>query len=116
VLTAPAVWRSYVFIADDSGTTAYLLGANRRLHVAWSNGFSGTSPVVAGGLLYSYDEHAGAINVYRPTNGARLASLAAGTGHWNSPIVVGGRIILPEGNYFDHASSGVVDIYHLPGR
>jgi hypothetical protein len=42
-------------------------------------------------------------------------ALPAEAGHWNSPIVVGGRIILPEGSYFSHSDSGTIDIYHLPG-
>ena len=57
-----------------------------------------------------------ALRLYALTGVRGLASLPAGSGHWNSPIVVGGRVILPEGNYMSHDSSGVVDIYHLPGR
>jgi hypothetical protein len=120
VFTAPAVWthggRPYVFVADGSGTTAYVLsGSTPRLHVAWSSGSAGTSPIVAGGLLYVYDP-GGTLNVFSPATGHKLTSLPAGSGHWNSPIVVGGRVILPVGNSNDHATSGVVDIYHLPGR
>ena len=40
-----------------------------------------------------------------------VATLPAGTGHWNSPIAVDGRIALPEGNSNDHATSAVLDIY-----
>jgi hypothetical protein len=105
-----------VFVADGSGTAAYVLGSGHRLSVAWQNGTPGTSPIVAGGLLYVYDQQDGALVVRRPTDGRALISLSAGTGHWNSPIAVGGRIVLPEGNYMDHATSGVVDIYHLPGK
>jgi hypothetical protein len=122
VFTAPAVWthagRTYVFVADGSGTTAYVLGGGRhpRLSIASRNATGGTSPIVAGGLLYVYDEGDGELKVYEPTHLRPLATLPAATGHWNSPIVVGGRIILPEGNYMDHSSSGTLDIYHLPGR
>jgi hypothetical protein len=121
VFTAPAIWshggKIWVFVADGGGTAAYVLsGATRpRLHVAWHSGSGGTSPVLAGGLLYVYDP-GGSLDVYVPTTGRRLASLPAAAGHWNSPIVVGGRVILPVGNANDHATSGLLDIYHLPGR
>lgn len=122
VFTAPAVWshngRIWVFVGDGSGTWAYTLGgsgAQPRLSVAWRSGNGGTSPVIAGGLLYVYDP-GGSLDVYVPTTGRRLVSLPAGSGHWNSPIVVGGRVILPVGNANDHSTSGTLDIYHLPGR
>ena len=122
VLTAPTVWntgsRTYLFVANDSGTAAYLL-SGRRLHVAWKNGSPGTSPVLAGGLLYVYDEVDGTLRVLRPATGGTVATLPAANGHWNSPIVVGGRVILPVGGGTegpDHVTSGRVFIYHLPGR
>ena len=122
VFTAPAVWshngRIWLFVGDNSGTWAYTLGgsgASPRLSVAWKSGDGGTSPVIAGGLLYVYDP-GGSLDVYEPTTGRRLASLSAGGGHWNSPIVVGGRVILPVGNANDHSTSGTLDIWHLPGR
>lgn len=122
VFTAPAVWthagRTYLFVGDGSGTWAYVLagsGANPRLLVAWRSGSGGTSPVIAGGLLYVYDP-SGSLDVYEPASGRQLVSLPAGSGHWNSPIVVGGRVILPVGNANDHATSGTLDIFHLPGR
>ena len=31
-------------------------------------------------------------------------------------MLVGGRIVLPTGNYMEHATSGEILIYHLPGR
>jgi len=120
VFTTPVVTtiggRPYAFIADSSGTFAYVLGANSRLSIAWRHGTPGTSPVLAGSLLYVYDQRDGALVVRSPVSGQELISLPAGTGHWNSPIVVGGRIILPVGNYMTHSSSGVLDIWHLPGR
>jgi PQQ-like domain len=123
VFTAPAVWasggRSYVFVADGNGTTAYVLqgGARPRLAIAWQDQTgSGTSPVLAGGLLYAFDPSGGSIVIRRPTSGHVLASLAVSPGHWNSPIVVGGRIIEPVGAYADHSTRGTLYIYHLPGR
>jgi hypothetical protein len=123
VLTAPAVWshggRAYVFVADDAGSAAYVLNVGRRprLSVAWQNGSAGTSPVVAGGLLYIYDEQGGALKIYAPASGRLLRSLSAAQGHWSSPIVVGGRIILPTGgSTANNAPSSRLFIYHLPGR
>jgi hypothetical protein len=122
VLTAPVVWRhrhrTYVFVADDSGTAAYAVHGGRHpgLSVVWSNGAAGTSPVLAGGLLYVYDELAGSLRVYGPVHGNQLASLRAADGHWNSPIVDGGRVVLPTGNANDHATSGELFIFHLKGR
>jgi hypothetical protein len=120
VYTVPAVWsaphgRVNVVVATESGTTDYVLGPNHRLRIAWTNGTPGTSPVLAGGLLYIYDQVDGALEIYRPLTGSRLASLPAARGHWNSPIIVGGRIILPVGNANDHSTSGTLEIYHLPG-
>lgn len=121
VFTAPAVWahagRVYVFVADGLGTGAYVLvgGRHPHLHAAWEKNVAGTSPVIAGGLLYVYDEFGG-VSIRQPTTGSLLRSLATGDGHWNSPIVVGGRVIVPEGAYGAHDTSGVLDIYHLPGR
>lgn len=118
VFTAPAVWRTLVFVADDSGTTAFAVrgGARPHLSVAWQSSTGGTSPVLAGGLLYVYDEQGGGLDVYAPASGRRLATLRAGGGHWNSPIVAGGRIVLPVGSYHDHAASGEIYIWHLAGR
>ncbi len=121
VFTAPAVWRhggqSYVFVADGSGTTVYRLngGSSPRLSVFASNGTPGTSPIIAGGLLYIYDP-GGAVRIYQPPRLKALASLPVASGHWNSPIVVGGRVVVPEGNANDHNTRGTLSIYHLPGR
>jgi hypothetical protein len=52
--------------------------------------------------------------VYRWDTGAQVAALACGSGHWNSPIVIDGKIALPEGNANAHAASGVLNIWRLP--
>ena len=113
LFTAPAVLRTrssvWLFAADNGGTAAYRL-RNAHLVVVWRNGTSGTSPVVAGGLLYVASPDGG-LSVYSPFNGRRVARLTSGNGHWNSPIVVDGRIALPEGNANDHATSGYLDIW-----
>jgi hypothetical protein len=116
LLTAPAVWRSgkrvWLIAADSGATQAWSLRGGR-LHSVWRNGNGGTSPVIAGGLVWVYDA-GGGLNVYRPTSGTPIATLDAGSGHWNSPIVTDGRVALPEGDANDHATSGVLDIWRLP--
>jgi hypothetical protein len=83
----------------------------------WEQPTAGTSPVIAGGLLFVYDELAGELRVMAPVSGRILATRPAAAGHWSSPIVVGGRIILPVGGSpSDNARTGKVLIYHLPGR
>jgi PQQ-like domain len=113
LFTAPAVWRTkmrtWMFAADNGGTAAWVL-RNGRLHEVWRNGNGGTSPVVAGGLLWVYGP-GGGLRVYVPASGRLVTTLDAGGGHWNSPIVVDGRVALPEGNANDHATTGVLDIW-----
>jgi hypothetical protein len=122
IYSAPAVQtigaNIYVFAATASGTAAYQLvgGARPRLRVAWQNSTAGTSPVLSGDLLYVYDEMDGALIIRNPLSGAQIRSLAVPHGHWNSPIVVGGRILLPTGSYFDHSASSTIAIYHVPGH
>ena len=101
-----------MFAADDGGTAAWRF-RNGRLAQAWRIGTGGTSPVVAGGLLWVYNPRGG-LDVYVPASGRLVATLEAGGGHWNSPIVVDGRVALPEGNANEHRLSGVLDIWHLP--
>jgi hypothetical protein len=98
-----------VFVGTDSATWCYRL-VGGRLRVVWRKSTGGTSPVVAGGLLYVYDP-GGGLNVYRPTTGALVTRLSTGSGHWNSPIVSDGRIALPEGDANNHSTSGVLDIW-----
>ena len=118
MFTAMAVWHrspteTWLFAADGSGTEALRLqGAGRaaRLTPVWSIGTAGTSPVLAGGLLFVYDP-GGTLDVYRPATGARIASLPAQPGHWNSPIVAGGVIALPTGDANNHATAGTLLLY-----
>jgi len=113
LFTAPAVVHSgsttVMYVADGNGTEAWSLVDNQ-LRSIWKNSNPGTSPVVSGGLLYVYNPKGGLL-VYNPTNGEQIANLSTGSGHWNSPIIVDGRIALPEGNANDHATSGVLDIW-----
>jgi hypothetical protein len=77
----------------------------------WSNGTGGTSPVEAGGLLYVYNPQGHGLNVYRSSSSTPVATLPAGSGHWNSAIAIDGRIALPEGNANDHSTHGILDIW-----
>lgn len=114
----PAVWEHdgqiWMFAADNGGTAAWQVD-NSTLQQKWKNSTGGTSPFQAGGLLFVY-ARSGGLNIYDAVSGKRIATLPCGPGHWSSPIVVQDRIILPEGNANDHASSGVLDIWSLPGR
>src|SRR5439155_22474632 len=108
-----ALWRpggtGRIFGGNASGVWGYVLSGGR-LQVAWRRGEAGTSPVVAGGLLYVYDPNGG-LNVFRPATGALVAQLPAGGGHWESPIVTDGRIALPEGDANSHSKVGVLDMH-----
>jgi outer membrane protein assembly factor BamB len=107
----PVAWLGkWVFLADDEGTAAWRF-VDGRLHAAWSNNFPGTSPVVAGGLVYV--QGSTGIHVYVPATGREVADLPIGTTHWQSPIVADGRVAAGEGDSNDHATTGVFDIYRL---
>jgi PQQ-like domain len=112
LFSAPAIRNGrWVFLATEGGTEA-LLFKGGRLHPVWSKSTDGTSPVVAGSLLYVAGS--GAVHVYVPTSGREVATLPSGSVHWQSPIVADGRVAVPEGNANDHATTGVLDIYKLP--
>ncbi|HEY6834940.1 MAG TPA: PQQ-binding-like beta-propeller repeat protein [Gaiellaceae bacterium] len=98
-----------MFVGNDSGVWGYVLSGGR-LHVAWRRGEAGTSPVLAGGLLYVYDPNGG-LNVFNPSTGGLVTTLPAGGGHWESPIATDGRVALTEGDANSHSTSGVLDIY-----
>ncbi len=114
LFTAPAVWRrgghTTVFVADEHATAAYVLRGGR-LYRAWEASNPGTSPVMAGGLLYVYDPSGGGIYVYRPSSPRPIAKLAGEGGHWNSPIVVDGHVVEPEGNANEHKLTGALEIF-----
>jgi hypothetical protein len=116
LFTAPAVWhrdhQTTVFVADFSATAAYAFRGGR-LHKLWQNDTPGTSPIIAGGLLYVYDPSAGGIEVYRPRSPNPIAKLPGAPGHWNSPIVVDGHVIEPEGDANDHVGTGTMDLFGL---
>jgi outer membrane protein assembly factor BamB len=115
MFSAPAVRRrrtgTAVFATTGAATAAYALQGGR-LRSLWSAATGGTSPILAGGLLYVYDP-AGALVVRRPDSGRVVARLPAGAGHWSSPVIGGGRIALPEGDANDHLTTGRLNLYAL---
>ena len=84
-----------------------------QLHQAWHSTNRGTSPVLAGGLLYVFDSQGG-LRVYQPETGALITKLDSGGGHWNSPIIVDRMIASPDGNSNSHATGGTLKIFRLP--
>lgn len=114
LFSAPAVWqhdgRSTMFIGDEHATAAYVLQRGR-LREAWENQIPGTSPILAGGLLYVYDPDEGGIEVYEPGSPRPIAKLPGGSGHWNNPIVVDGHIVEPEGDANAHQLTGTLQIF-----
>jgi PQQ-like domain len=117
LFSSPAVLRgatgTSLFAADGGGTAAWRF-SNGQLQPLWANHNAGTSPVVVDSLVFVYDPNGGGLRVYRSDTGAQLADLACGGGHWNSPIVIDGKIALPEGSSNAHAASGVLNIWRLP--
>ena len=112
VFSEPAVWNGkWVFVSTSGGTEA-LLFKRGRLHPAWSNQTGGSSPALAGGLLFVAGD--GQVHVYVPTSGREVATLLSGPLHWQSPIIADGRVALAEGNANDHATTGVLNLYRLP--
>ncbi len=113
LFTAPAVLHTdsttWMFAADGGATKGWTV-VGGRLREQWHTRYGGTSPVAADGLLFVYDP-GGGLRVYEATTGHQVATLDCGAGHWNSPIVVDGRIALPEGNANSHMTSGVLDIW-----
>lgn len=118
LFTAPAVLHhageTWLFAADNNATAAWRL-KDGRLEQAWHKSTGGTSPVVAGGLLFVYDPRGG-LHVYQPDTGQAVATLECGAGHWNSPIVIDGRIALPEGNANRRATTGTLNIWQQTRR
>jgi outer membrane protein assembly factor BamB len=118
LFSAPAVWRhggrTTVFVADEAATAAYVLRGGR-LYRAWESSTPGTSPVVVAGLVYVYDYVAGGLYVYRPTSATPIARLPGAPGHWNSPIVVDGHVVEPEGDANEHRLSGRLDLFSTGG-
>jgi hypothetical protein len=107
VLTQPAVWTDpatggiWVFVANDSGISGLSLAVdgsgNPSLNEQWMNSTGGTSPVIADGILY-YASTSG-VMALDPKTGTQLYSDSSIGGlHWESPIVVSGRLYVTDEN------------------
>jgi len=104
ILTQPAVWTNpldgstWVFVADGSGLDALQLvldgSGNPSLVSQWTAG-SGTSPIIANGVLY-YARNS-LISALDPVTGTLLwSSSSIGNIHWQSPVVVNGVLYLED--------------------
>lgn len=105
VLTAPAVWSNpvdggvWVIIANGSGISGLQASVdalgNPSLASRWTDATGGTSPIVANGIVY-YASFSG-LRALDPATGALLWSDAGIGGiHWESPIVVDGRLYVTD--------------------
>ncbi|MGH9488730.1 MAG: PQQ-binding-like beta-propeller repeat protein [Terriglobales bacterium] len=113
LFSQPAVWKhndqTWMFVAARGGTEAWAL-VNGKFEKKWSNTTDGTSPFIAGNLLYVFDP-GGSLNVYEAASGRRITALSSGRGHWESPVVVDGKIFLTSGNANRRQTSGTLYIW-----
>jgi outer membrane protein assembly factor BamB len=105
-----------VYLANGVATVAYdVRGRHRpRLVRRWRRNISGTTPILAGGLLFVYDFQGSRLQIYDPATGRTIASHAAEGGHWASPIVADGRVALGSGDARKYMTTGSLFVYRLP--
>ncbi len=108
VLTAIAVWTnpadgaSWVYVANGNGISGLKVGVRNGVPAlstsppdAWTDRVGGTSPIVANGIVF-YAATDG-VRALDPTTGALLwRDTALGPVHWESPIVVDGRLYVTD--------------------
>ncbi|HEY8848082.1 MAG TPA: PQQ-binding-like beta-propeller repeat protein [Thermoanaerobaculia bacterium] len=112
VLSQPAAWldrrmqRTWLFVANRHGISAFRLEKNAddspQLVRRWmSTTDSGTTPIVANGVLYLVAPHR--IVAMRPTTGNVLwRDTSIGDIHWQSPIIVNGTLYVADlGGYLN---------------
>jgi hypothetical protein len=121
--TQPVVWTDgddqvRVIVAGTCGIAAYFVstdsGGTARLRLAWRTSDETTTPVLAGGVLFAATD--GAVLALDPSTGERLwssdqesAGGSIGDIHWESPIVVNGRLYISD-------ESGAMTAYGLPSH
>jgi PQQ-like domain len=107
VLTQPAVWVNpvdgsvWVFVANGNGISGLEMtvdgSGNPSLSPRWTNGSGGTSPVIANGMVFYVG--GGGIKGLDPTSGTQLfGDTSLGGIHWESPIVIEGRLYVADEN------------------
>lgn len=110
ILTSPAIWRDpqggdWVFVVTQRATIAYRVatdGSGRtQLQEGWRLGQGGSSPVLAGGVLFLTTNSG--VTARDPHDGRQLWSSAQdsaggniGGNHWQTPIVVDGRLYIAD--------------------
>ncbi len=116
VLPQPAVWvnpadqSTWVFISNPQGISALQLTASPdgtpTLQVAWKQTRGGTSPLIAGGVLFVAKSNN--IRAFDPLTGKTLwQDTAIGELHWQSPVVVNGVLYIGD-------NGGALHAYTLP--
>jgi PQQ-like domain len=109
VWTNPADGKTWVFVVNGSGASGLRLdfdsGGNPSLTSVWSNGQSGTSPVVANKMVFLIG--GSTARALDPLTGDQLwsASRSGGT-HWQSVVVANGTVFAAD-------QSGHVDAFWL---
>ena len=104
ILSRPAVWlspfshRPWVFLSNWLGISAFALmleNEEPRLVKMWTQKYASTSPIIANDVLYYAGEHE--IAAVNPRTGEKLwSSNVIGGIHWQSPILVNGRLFIAD--------------------
>ena len=108
--TQPVVWTDtanhvWVIVAGTCGIGAYQVvtddAGTPSLNLVWQTNDKTTTPVLAGGVLFAAAN--GAVLALDPSSGQHIWSSAQGNAegtigniHWESPIVVGGRLYISD--------------------
>ncbi|MBA3946224.1 MAG: PQQ-binding-like beta-propeller repeat protein [Herpetosiphonaceae bacterium] len=118
VVTEPAVWRNpsdnstWAFVANGEGLSALRLtidgSGNPSLVTQWQNKTSGSSPLVANGVVYKAQSLW--IRAFNAVTGTELWHTPSGAGHWSSPIVVNGVLYVGDksNHLYAFAINGIV--------
>lgn len=115
VLTQPVAWTdthatTWVFVANDNGLAAFKVVTDSAHHttlqVAYQTADSGSSPFIAGNVLYVQGNNV--LRALNPATGAVLWSTTTIGGlHWQSPLVFQGHVYVPD-------NSGYITAFGLP--